>query len=83
MSFMKQNSARHRAETQSHFVRNTTIGTVVAGAAECEVADPELLDAPSCPGLGGLEQLVAGAGLRHARVPARSVRRPRWPADVR
>ena len=40
MSFMKQNSARHRAETQSHLVRNTTIGTVVAGAAVVGLAAP-------------------------------------------
>ena len=40
MSFMKQNSARHRTETQSHLVRNTTIGTVVAGAAVVGLAAP-------------------------------------------
>ncbi|GHD87740.1 C40 family peptidase [Kocuria marina] len=40
MSFMKQNSARHRAETQSHLVRNTAIGTVVAGAAVVGLAAP-------------------------------------------
>ena len=40
MSFMKQNSARHRAETQSHLVRNTTIGAVVAGAAVAGLAAP-------------------------------------------
>jgi len=40
MSFMKQNSARHRAETQSHLVRNTTVGAVVAGAAVAGLAAP-------------------------------------------
>ena len=33
MAFFKQSAARHRAETPSHAVRNTTIATAVAGAA--------------------------------------------------
>jgi hypothetical protein len=32
MAFLKQNSARHRAQVQSHAVRNTTIAAA-AGAA--------------------------------------------------
>ena len=40
MSFMKQNSARHRAETSSHAVRNTTVAAVAAGAAVAGVAMP-------------------------------------------
>ena len=40
MSFMKQSSARHRAETSSHAVRNTTVAAVAAGAAVAGVAMP-------------------------------------------
>ncbi|RLY92186.1 hypothetical protein CWC38_03230 [Kocuria tytonicola] len=40
MSFMKQNSARHRAETSSHAVRNTTVAAVAAGAAVAGVTMP-------------------------------------------
>ena len=39
MSFMKQSSARHRAETQSHVVRNTTVATIAAGADVAGMAD--------------------------------------------
>ena len=40
MSFMKNNSARHRAEASSHIVRNTTVATVAAGAAVVGIAMP-------------------------------------------
>ena len=40
MSFMKQSSARHRAETQSHVVRNTTVATIAAGAAVAGMTMP-------------------------------------------
>ncbi|MDO4919303.1 C40 family peptidase [Kocuria sp.] len=40
MSFMKQSSARHRAETSSHMVRNTTVAAVAAGAAVAGISMP-------------------------------------------
>ena len=40
MSFMKSNSARHRADTTSHAVRNTTVAAIAAGAAVTGVAMP-------------------------------------------
>ena len=40
MSFMKHSSARHRADTTSHAVRNTTVAAVAAGAAVAGVAMP-------------------------------------------
>ena len=34
MSFVKHSTARHRAETSSHVVRNSTVAAVAAGAAQ-------------------------------------------------
>ncbi|RKQ34067.1 C40 family peptidase [Kocuria tytonis] len=40
MSLIKNTSARHRAETSSHAVRNTTVAAVAAGAAVAGIAMP-------------------------------------------
>ena len=48
MSFMKQSSARHRAETQSHVVRNTTVATIAAGAAVAGMTMPAQASSDIC-----------------------------------
>lgn len=40
MSFVKHSTARHRAETSSHVVRNTTVAAVAAGAVVAGFASP-------------------------------------------
>lgn len=40
MSFVKHSSARHRAETNSHLVRNSTVAAVAAGAVVAGFASP-------------------------------------------
>ncbi|GAA2523459.1 MAG: NlpC/P60 family protein [Kocuria sp.] len=40
MSFVKHSTARHRAETSSHVVRNSTVAAVAAGAVVAGFASP-------------------------------------------
>ena len=56
MSFIKQSSARHRAETTSHMVRNTAVATAAAGVAVAGIVTP----AQATPGFIDFGNDVAG-----------------------
>ena len=68
MSFMKQSSARHRAETQSHVVRNTTVATIAAGAA-VEAAGTDTVAADATVAALGAEPAGGAAHPADAAVP--------------